>query len=572
MSTIPYNLQYFVEKERNTKFGWLSFGLSLLSLFAYGVVFHWSQIYLRRFKGRFRWYFKLHRTWEFFNSSIPIRVPKFIISNGRLYFQPSLLILLFGYLAINGSFMFVETIDLDYEPRFYIVGKRIGRIASSNFPVLYLFACKNDPIPFITGLPHDKVNVMHRWMGRSIWCMVLTHLTISILYWLRLDFQIMLQIPPQIFGMIAFGSMTILTWGSLRIFRRLSYEFFLFNHGLSAGIMMLFALFHNGNSRAYVILAIHTVVLDRITSFVRAFVNRKLSPTKSIAELTVLDEEGTAEVRLPLSKFKYQKWYMPNIGTWSVGQHVYLRVGAVRKIQWHPFTIASMPESEEVRLVIRPHTGFSKAIGETIKKKQEEEGEESQVVKLLSLIHGPYGGRFVPLTTFDSSIFISGGTGSSFTMPVALDLAKTIRKRDEEQDYVHRPKNTVIRVVWYITSKSALQWYSELVKQLVANGAQVDIFVTREEKPVIIEEGDEKKFEDIMRTDSLSSDSSYSLRYERTSIREVIREEAQQIEKSMSMAVLGCGPASLTGEVQLECQKCRRHGTDVYTYIEKYTV
>lgn len=588
MSSIPYNLQYFVESDRNNKYGWLALGLSLLCLVAYGVIFHWLQIFFRRQQQRTKWrfYFKLVRTWQFFNSSVPLpRVcTLFLSKRKKIYFQPSLLILLCAYLAINGSFMFVETKDLDYQDRYYIVGKRIGKVSTGNLPVLYIFAIKHDPIPFITGLTHDKINLLHRWMGRSIWTMILVHLIISIKYWLKEEFDIMLKIPPQYFGMIAFGSMTVLTWGSLRFFRRMSYEFFLFNHGLFAGIMMLFALFHNPASRAFVILGIHIIVLDRVIAFARAIINRYLSPTKSYAEASLLDDEGTTEVRLPLKKFKGMRWFVPNLGTWSVGQHVYLRVGEVRKVQWHPFTIASMPDSEELRLVIRAYNGFSKGIAEKIKTKlTENEGEETNVVKFLSLVHGPYGGRFLPLITFDTAVFISGGTGSSFTMPVALDLAQEIQRRNEAKDFTHRPETTKVRVIWYIQKKDSINWYSELVSQLASNGVQVDIFITREDPPDEVEEVEEKKpmnseehlFSTVSWSSSTrrSSTTSLSLKYERPNIRELIQDEAYEIDtKSMSLAVLACGPSTLVGEVQLEAQECRRAGKDVYSYIERYEV
>ncbi|CAN6626629.1 hypothetical protein TRVA0_011S00232 [Trichomonascus vanleenenianus] len=570
---IPYNEQYFYESDRNNKYAWLAFGLVLLSLFVYGILFHWIQYWLRYTRKRYRAYFLFQRTWTVLNGSIKVPLPG---KRSPIYFQPSLLLFLAVFVGINVAFCFAQTADLDYQPHRYIVGKRIGKVATGSLPILYLFATKNDTITFITGIPHDKLNFIHRWIGRVVFAMIIAHLTIAIKYWLDLDFKIMIEIPPQIFGMIAFGSMCILNLASPRIIRRLSYEFFLFNHGLFAGIMMLFALFHNPAARAHVILAIHIVVLDRVISFARAAINKYLSPTKGLADFTILDSEGTVEVRLPLAETAYQRWWLPRFGTWTAGQHGYLRVASVRKIQWHPFTIASLSETGEIRLVIRAYSGFTKGLGKKITALQEV--ESTKTVQMKAMLHGPYGGKHQPLMTFESLLFFSGGTGSSFTFPVALDLIKRIHARNLANDFAHRPSHCRIRIVWFLAKKEHLVWYKDTLQEFQSYSKHMDVsiecYITRE-SPEREESKTVEVIEKCIEVDSsnIEFDPTSIINFGKPDAADILAEEVSRLNKrSESLAVLGCGPAALVDHVAHNCQSHRQKGYDVYTYVEKYVV
>ena len=45
----------------------------------------------------------------------------------------------------------------------------------ANIPILFLTAFKNSPLSFIAGLPYEKINSFHRWVGRLIAAIFLAH-------------------------------------------------------------------------------------------------------------------------------------------------------------------------------------------------------------------------------------------------------------------------------------------------------------------------------------------------------------------------------------------------------------
>ncbi|CUM62454.1 uncharacterized protein PRCAT00000004001 [Priceomyces carsonii] len=413
MSSIPYNLQYYVEKDRNNLFQWLSFLVGVCSFLLYGIGFHWLPKLLReRRKGisKSTLVFNILKGTDLINICFPINVP-FV---SKFYVHPGLILLCLGYCAINAVFSFIKTVDLDYQPRYYIVSKRLGKLAVGNLLLLTLLIIKSDIVMFATGLKQDRLQFFHRWSGRLVWVMATLHLALAITYWLRLNFSVMILIPPQIFGMISYGSLCILSWGSIRVLRKFAYDFFLIQHKIFSGIMFLFVLFHNPESRVIIILAIHLVVLDKVIGRIVTFIRRKFSPNGGMSQFRILDEE-TLEVTISLGKSssKTKRWYkyvLPSVKTWKAGQYVYLNVPKVSLFQYHPFTIASLASSGDMKLLIKHKKGFTKKLFRKVSQlnasNSMDEGGNLNSVNLKVLISGPFGGLLQPLITFDSLLFL----------------------------------------------------------------------------------------------------------------------------------------------------------------------
>ncbi|CAH6722414.1 hypothetical protein CLIB1444_09S03048 [[Candida] jaroonii] len=540
---VPFYLQYYVEFDRNTKYQWINFGLQISSLILHGIFFHWIPKYFRNKRTRkglrFAPYFKFLKYWDTFNKVYSIRIPYIT----KIYFQPSLLIVLGGFVAINGVFSFIATSDLDYQPREYIIAKRLSRMAVSNLPLLYLLVIKNDLLTSISGLQHDRLVLFHKWISRVMFVMVVVHIGLSMKYWLNLGFDVMLVIPPQIFGYIAFASFFFLNFGSLKFIRRWAYDFFLIEHRVFSFIMLLLTFFHNmKGTKGAVILAVHQLVLDRILSRVLSFIHARTSPTRGKSSFEILDDE-TVLVTVPIKAYEFheRKWYnvfLPKLNTWKAGQHVYLTVGKVKFFQQHPFTIASLSDTKEMKFVIRVQKGFTKLLKKKILKLEQERDEKKEVeestaslsdsssvssssvpssvqssntsnsidvdtelmpgsktpekyfnddeIIMKATFVGPVGARYQPLITFDTSVFFSTGSGASFTFPVCLDVLKTITKRNQIDDFIGRPMKSTIRIVWVIRQVENVHWYDFILDELLAycksGDLQFDIYVTQDEE------------------------------------------------------------------------------------------
>ncbi|WEJ97773.1 ferric-chelate reductase Frp1 [Yamadazyma tenuis] len=378
---VPFYLQPYVENDRNEKFQWLTYGVVLIAFGLHGIIFHWIPIYLRKQRSESSnitpRYFTFLRGWELLNVSHKFTIPLL----GSFYIQPSMFLLFAAYLAIMGVFSMSQVSDITYLPRLYVVAKRISKVSLSNLPLIYVMIIKNDLVTSLTGIKHDKLLFFHKWFSRTMFTMISIHVVLASRYWLHLGFPVMLVIPPQIFGFIAFGSFFLLNFASFKFIRRWAYDFFLVQHRVFSFIMLLFVLFHNStNTTGAVVLSVHQLVIDNILCRIIAFVHTRQSPTKGKSTFEILDED-TVLVTVKLNAFPYSemKWwrrFLPKWNTWKAGQHVYLTVPKVKWFQKHPFTIASISESGEMKFVIRVQKGFTKKLRNKILRLQEQQKQE----------------------------------------------------------------------------------------------------------------------------------------------------------------------------------------------------
>ncbi|KAG2730732.1 hypothetical protein G9P44_006309 [Scheffersomyces stipitis] len=646
-SSIPFDQQFFVEKERGTRYQWLNYLFCILVFIFHGIVFYWIPRFLRSKRDvkfmKYKPVFIFFNMWDSLNHCFKLDIPFF---GWTYHYQPSVLLLFLMFIIVNVRFCYIDTIDIDYLPRMYVIGKRIGKVALGNLPIIYLLVTKNDLVASITGLKPERLVFLHFWFARLLFTMITVHMIMTIKYWLDSNFIVMLQIPPQIFGFMSYGSLFLLTFANIKIIRRYAFDFFMVQHRIFSFIMLLLAFFHNGGSKAMVILAVHLLVLDKVIGRIISIIHKVKSPTKGMSEFEILDEK-TLRVTIPvkLSSQNADVWYnqfVPKYGSWKAGQHVLLTVGKVSRFQQHPFTIASLSETGKIQLIIRVKNGFTKKLMKKVKKLQEEqleadtaseassiqsnnsteetsqnssivedtastESDNPEIVKLKASFYGPYGGRFHPLITFDSIVFMAAGSGASFVFPVCLDLLKNIESREIERDYLYRPSNPTVRVTWSIKKFKNIDWYSAQLKMLMpyvnSGKLMLDIYITQEvsgptvieeviEEPQIVEEevtSKEKSSEKVTivkeskSTAATSSSSSvfsnncqvfYNTRPNIPQIIEYHVNSLKYPEENFykSLAVAACGPHSFNYTAKLECQKHKwtKDCPNIYFYDESF--
>ncbi|GMM34526.1 hypothetical protein DASC09_018510 [Saccharomycopsis crataegensis] len=520
--TIPYKEQYYVEQKRNSKFEWLSFAIPFIILIFHGIIIHWIPYYLRNKRDNNgltnKGYFKFLKFSKFLGSSIAIPTPwRKNIKN--IYIQPSLHLGYWIYFLLLVIFSFAQTADITYIPRHYVIGKRLGKLATGQTTSLFLFLVKNDFLSSITAVQPERLIRFHIWVGRTCWLLATMHLYLCASYWLDMGITIMIYIPPQYFGMISYASCSLLTWASFRFIRKLSFEFFLIQHRVLSALMMLFLIFHNSSSRLGAIISVHLLVLDKIVSMVLGMIQKAKSPSMMISKVEVFDEE-TVMVTIPMHITKEREceaWWsyiIPQFGTWKAGQYIMLNINSISLGQWHPFTICSLPSSGKIKLLIRkkkgftrkllkkaivPEDGSSKHSPKTTKIQNLKLSVEAKIIPSVTPIYnnikgflklgkssankhfefeensitfqasiqGPYGANFQKLITFDSVLFMCAGSGGSVAFPICCDLLREIQRRDSIGDFGYRPLNPVVNLLWSVKKEANIIWYKHIIDELI---------------------------------------------------------------------------------------------------------
>lgn len=626
--TIPLDRQFEAEKERNLKYLVLSLVVDLLLPFIHGILFLWIPWLLRAFRSEvslnFRPYFTFLKVSETLNKTHLIKLRK-----QRLYFQPSLLLVAALHVGLNAYFCIAQTEEIDYEPKLYVVSKRLGLISVAQIPAILLFVLKNNFISAVSGLSADKSVFFHKWLGRFMFVAAILHMSLSLNYWLGLKFYIMVQIPPQIFGFIAFSCLGMMNLGSLKFIRNYAFEVFIAQHRIFNFVFLLLLYFHNGRTHFSVLLGVHLLVLDRIVARVLGILHKRRGPTKGKCDFEILDD-STTRVSIPIKILRAnpRKWwwlFVPRYGTWRAGQHVYFNCNKVALLAYHPFTISSLPACGKMVLIIRKKSGFTKQLHRKIEMMSNNDCEKGShsitlactednliadkksgtnvveattnsledliaafekpiVYEMKAGINGPFGANYQPLIKFEAVILFSAGSGSSFTLPVALDLLEELSARDDARDYLYRPHSCKISLNVVFKKKEHLQWYdhiwSEFYPYLESGKLKLDIYLTREVKEDQISNSSlscELEF-DKLRNDDKTSNSSHGLvkiHYGRPDIERIVTATAEERNSKSnlhSLACISCGPSEFNHSIDVACRKNRwRLGApSIYYYLESF--
>lgn len=319
---------------------------------------------------------------------------------------------------------------------------RAGSLAVALIPFIFTLGSRVNPISLATGISHEKLQTYHQYGARILLFISLVHGIPMLLQPYYEGYKTggysagRTRLQEAWEGNAHFESGTVLivflVWinvSSMRVFRRISYEFFVFQHVITT-VAFLANLFPHVNvtymdAWNYLFAAVALVLYSWFGRLAITIYSNKLST--SHAQLENLTEGMT---RLSIkTKIK-----------WTPGQHIYIRFPFLKPLQSHPFTITSIPSTDSehsvIQLLARAKNGMTKVLHD-----RAQEGN----TYLPCFIDGAYGGS-IPLDGYTNVLLLSGGTGITCNMPLLLDL---IQKMEAGKSACQQ-----IDFIWSIRSKS----------------------------------------------------------------------------------------------------------------------
>lgn len=394
--------------------------------------------------------------WVFYRSLPEIRVGRYRIifpSLGASVIILAALIFVTLYTFIPQPFYY-STIRVGSPP----LAIRAGMLAVAMVPWIVAMSTRANFISMLTGIGHERLNVLHRWAGYICLFLSLIHtipfyvtpvwedgLALSV-------YQMYLQ-PRNIYvygtGVAALVPLAFLCVHSLPVVRDWMYELFLKLH-LPVSIIFVAMLFwHTRNFLSSWAYLWSTIAIFLLSYVVRLFYLNWTNPLR----LSFMIGEDSAVTILPQNAIKVT---VPTQVRWSPGQYVYLRMPGVAFFQNHPFTIASLcsgdlpsaygEEYRDLALVFRPFRGFTRSV---LRKS----AEYGPFKTWTAFLEGPYGGMRRQMAAFDDVIFFAGGSGITAIASHLLDLIKKMR----EGKAVTRS----VRVIWALRDPEAIDWFKE---------------------------------------------------------------------------------------------------------------
>lgn len=381
-----------------------------------------------------------------------------------------------------------------------------------------------------------------------------------------------------IFGILSIILFTILSTTALQRVRRWNYRVFFISHVIIANLVLVSLYLHVTHIRLYIL---ETIVVNAIHQILRYQSLKTFSGT-----IKLLPGTNLVQIRIPLTS-------MNSALAWKPGQHVYLSRPSgksysaslsdqfVLRNQTNPFTVASIPvKDKELLLVARTITGNTKKLAELAKSLSTPESDEAPAIPLT--LEGPYGvSTHLPdFSTFDKILLVAGGVGATFILPIYRSIIEFHRA-----DHAGGPQ---IRFIWAVKKLADTQWAfpsssstasSEPEGELSLHSpSAVEVFVTRPSGSAlhIAESGEEIELAELAEDDQLLSMEEQMERPRKGMVLRTGRPKISAIvdevfSKGSRVAVISCGPRSLTGKLSFSVEQWIAQGHDVQVYWHEET-
>jgi len=333
---------------------------------------------------------------------------------------------------------------------------RAGMLSVAMMPWIVALSMKANMISMLTGIGHERLNVLHRWGGYICLLLALIH-TVPFYITPVWDegalavFQNYFAGQYYIYGtgIAALVPLLFLCIHSLPFIRAWMYELFVALHVPASIIFLAMMFWHCNNYLTSWNYLAATSGIWFVSYIIRLFYLNWANPRK----ISWLVGEEAAITLLPENAVKVT---IPTQVKWRPGQYVYLRMPGISIFENHPFTVASLcsddfpseygEEYRDMILVFRPFSGFTRKCVTAA----EDNGEWHTY---RAFIDGPYGGMQRELAAFDTVILFAGGSGITAIVSQLLDLIKKMRDGRAVTKQVH--------VVWALKRPETMEWFKE---------------------------------------------------------------------------------------------------------------
>jgi len=337
------------------------------------------------------------------------------------------------------------------------IAVRSGMMAVALLPWIVALSMKANFITMLTGIGHERLNVLHRWAAYI--CLVLSIIHTVPFYvtpiWekgARQSFEHLLQQS----GFYAYGTgvaalvpLCFLCVHSIGALRHRMYELFVTLHVPVAIIFLGMMFWHCNNYLTSWHYLFSTLAIWLLSYFTRLFYLNWTRPGR----LSWLIGDEAAVTLMPENAIKIT---IPTQVRWRPGQYVYLRMPGISVFENHPFTIASLCDEDfpseygegyrDMVIVFRPFGGFTKKVRQSAL-------EHGPWHTYRAFIDGPYGGMQRRIEAFDDVVLIAGGSGITAIISQLLTLIKKMRDGKAVTRKVH--------VIWALKRPETMEWFKE---------------------------------------------------------------------------------------------------------------
>ncbi|KAF1982501.1 hypothetical protein K402DRAFT_312645, partial [Aulographum hederae CBS 113979] len=353
---------------------------------------------------------------------------------------------------------------------------RSGLMAFACVPILIALAGKANIVTLLTGISHEKLNVIHQWVAWMSLVLSLIHtipfFTASV--WeggaarVKSEFY---RNGPLYSGVPPLAMLLGLCMLSLPPLRKWAYETFYYLHVLMAVTYVGLLFWHADNTEDSWSYLWATIALWLASYLARAFwYTRPLN----------IHNEWLAGAPTTLTKLAGDMTEIEVLAppgfTWRPSQHVFLRFPRISPLDNHPFTIVSAPlpkpltdekdfpglqHRQTLTFLARAHAGFTKKLAAYTAASPDQTAS--------AWIDGPYGGITRPIERlYDTMILVAGGTGITASLSWLLHVVQSAKA------YPDAVRTKKIVLIWSMKESTHFGWVESLLAEAVATAREIE--------------------------------------------------------------------------------------------------
>lgn len=350
-------------------------------------------------------------------------------------------------------------------------------------------------------------------------------------------------------GLTAITIALLIGTSALAKIRTWNYRLFFYLHVVLSLSLLPILYLHVSHLRLY--------ILEAGALYVLLIVQRNTSQASADATIERLPDTNLLSITIPPTKTLSSKTYTP-------GQHIYLGFPSLpQKLRINPFSIANPhPTSDKkIHLIARTLSGTTAMLSDLAKHPQ----------PIPLLVEGPYGSarHFPDLAAYDRVLFVAGGVGATFTLPVYIDLLQRAETGE------HTPP---VRFIWTVRDAHDAQWGIDQLRGQLGKLPDMELHVSRTE---IERQYGTRRQDDVQAIELQQREQfQHQIKNFDANLVDVAKEgrpemktvvdEIFGVDANDRVAVLVCGPKGMGKNVRTEVGRWVKRGRDVFWHGEEF--
>lgn len=318
-------------------------------------------------------------------------------------------------------------------------------------PVMRRLLTRLRRTPGLRKLPVDDAIAFHRLVGISMFVLALVHSAAHLGNYVKAGSGVVSGVfgtPAGLSGFSLLLVFSVMWWCSRPAVRRSGrFELFYFSHLL---YVAWFALLLSHGPVFYLWAGVP------LLGFAVEQVLRASTRTRKTEIL------GAAPLRSGVTRLEIAR---PEGFQHRAGDYLFVRIPALARREWHPFTISSAPERERLSLHVRSLGNFTGALRELAEKRS----AEGKAEPLEAYLDGPYGTASAHIFEARNAVMIGAGIGVT---PFASVLESIVLRANEGKTDLKK-----VHFFWINRDAYSFEWFAALLLRLeeIDKGHLVDI-------------------------------------------------------------------------------------------------